>query len=86
MSVGNLFSHTVSCVAKQRALYYASVMESATTGCLLQYVAAPDIINRFPIVECLSFMSPAQSASENPTGELSVDLSYLIRISIVPLR
>ena len=34
----------------------------------LQYVAAPDIINRFPIVECLSFMPPAQSASENPTG------------------
>ena len=52
----------------------------------LQYVAAPDIINRFPIVECLSFMPPAQSASENPTGELSVDLSYLIQISIVPFR
>ena len=28
------------------------------------------------IVECRSFMSPAQSASENPVKLLSTDLSY----------
>ena len=69
-------------------MYSASVVESAATGCILlnQSTAALGIINRFPIVECLSFMSPAQSASENLTRELSVDLSYLIQISNVPLK
>ena len=68
MSDNNL-CHTAFCVGTLRATYSASVVDSATAGCYLldQLMAAPDIINRFPSVECLSFISPAQFTSENPT-------------------
>ena len=88
ISDNNLLSHAASCVAALRATHYASVVDSTTTGSFLldQLMAAPDIINRFPVVECLSFISPAQSASENPTRGLSADLSYFIQRLIFPLR
>ena len=75
-------------MAALRATYSASVVDSATTGCFLldQVMAAPDIINRFPVVECLSFISPAQSASENPTRRLSADLSYFYTKINCPLE
>ena len=61
MSDNNLLSHIASCMAALRATCSASVVDSATTGYFLldQSMAAPDIINRFPVVECLSFISPA---------------------------
>ena len=69
MSNNNLFSHTASCVTALRAAYSSSAVDSVTTSYFLldQSMAAPDIMNRFPAVECLSFISPAQSASDNPT-------------------
>ena len=88
MSDNNLLSHIASCVAALRATYSASVVDSATTGCFLldQAMAAPDIINRFPVVEYQLFIFPAQSASENLTRRLSADLSYFIQRLIVLLR
>ena len=51
----------VSCVAELRAMYSTSFVNSAKTGCffLSQLTAIPYIINRFPVVQCLTFISPA---------------------------
>ena len=80
--VCNLFSHIASCVAELRAMYSTSVVNSAKTGYffLSQLTAIPDIINRFPVVQCLTFISPALAR------QLSADLSYLIQRCFVPLR
>ena len=45
MSDNNLLSNTASCVAALRATYFASVVDSAITGCflLVQAMAAADI-------------------------------------------
>ena len=77
MSVSNLFSHTASCVTEVRALYTASVVDSAPIGCVLlnQLMAATDIINRFPVVKCHSFTSPAL---KNLTRQLPANFSFKI--------
>ena len=57
-----------SCVADPKAKYSVSAADNATVACfwLSQLIASPDIVNTLPIVECLSFESFTQSASEYP--------------------
>ena len=89
MSDNSLLNHSASCEAVLSATYSASAVDNATTGYFLlnQLIAPPDMPNIFPVVECRSSMSPAQSALRIQLGYLSsVDLSYLNPRLIVPLR
>ena len=87
-SDNSLLGHTASCVTALSATFSASAVGSVITGCFLlnQLIAPPNMTNRFPVVECQSSMSPAQSASENPIRQSSADLSCLNPRLIIPLR
>jgi len=56
-------SHVASCAAVQIAMYSASVVDNATTGCLLlnQLTTAPDITRK---IAWQVSISPAKLASE----------------------
>ena len=54
ISASSLRNHTASCTAKLKAMQSASAVERETIGCLLliQAIAPPLNVNRFPVVEC----------------------------------
>ena len=65
MSWRSDLSHSASWLASDRAIYSASVDDSATVGCLrdLQVIGAPDRWKIYPVVDLRVSKSPAQSES-----------------------
>src|SRR5947209_20453018 len=65
ISVITLRSHRASFAASEQAMYSASVLEVATTDCLVDFheTAPPDSVNRNPEVDFRVCLSPAQSES-----------------------
>ena len=58
-------NYAASCVAVQRAIYSASVVERATTDCLVDFqdIGLSLKTNVYSDVDFLEFISPPQSAS-----------------------
>src|SRR5208337_1144349 len=86
-SVRRCLIQIASFVACVRAMYSASVLESATVCCflLLQVTEPPEIVKVYPAVERLSSRFPPQLASLYPSNCMS-ELLYLKEKFIVPLR
>ena len=67
-SASSLFSQIRSLAATVSDIYRASAVDMATQDCFLlpQLTVAFPILNKYPDVDFLSSISPAQSKSENP--------------------
>ena len=70
-------SHSASLVASEQAMYFASVVENATSPCLResQEMGAPYTLKMWPPYHFRSALSPAKSESGYPTrGDASVEV------------
>ena len=88
-SISSRWIQTAFRVARLRATYSASEVESATTACCLlsQLIGPPAIRNKFPDVECLLTGSPPQSASVYPINDHPLtDFWYFNSRSAVPFK
>ena len=68
------FYQTASFVQWLVAMYSANVVDSAMVGCFLHFyeMTPTPTKNTYPVVDCRSFTSPAQSASQNPLNTISL--------------
>ena len=63
-----------SLAASVQAIYSASVLDVATTGCFADFHEMEPLyrVYRYPDVDLLESLSPAQSESVNPNAEVPV--------------
>ena len=73
ISVITLRSHRASFAASEQAMYSASVLEVATTDCLVDFheIAPLYSVNKDPEVDFQVSLSPAQSESVKPNKLVS---------------